>query len=78
MGTISTPCGATLTASELEELGEDEVVSLIRCRLEALKRAGCDALDCLLLATRVDVGLEPAAALVARGCPPALALRILL
>jgi hypothetical protein len=78
MDTTSGSCGGTLTAAELEELGEDEVVSLIRCRLEALKRAGCDALECLLLATRVDVGLEPAAALVARGCPPALALRILL
>lgn len=78
MDTTSGTCGGTLTAAELEELGEDEVVSLIRCRLEALKRAGCDALECLLLATRVDVDLEPAAALVARGCPPPLALRILL
>jgi hypothetical protein len=64
-------CGA-------EGLNEETVLSLIRCRLAELKRAGCDSPDCVVLAGRVDVDLEGAADLVARGCPADLALRILL
>lgn len=71
-------CGGCTSAAELEDLEEEQILSLIRCRLEELKRAGCDSLDCIILASRVDVALERAADLVARGCPPRLALRILL
>lgn len=71
-------CGGSTPAARFEELGEDEIVDLILCRLAELKRAGCDGPDCLVLASRVDLDLERAADLVAGGCPPALALRILL
>lgn len=70
-------CGGCTSAAELERLEEEAIVSLIRCRLEALRRAGCDTPECLVLAGRVDVRLDRAADLIARGCPPDVALRIL-
>ena len=71
-------CGGILSADEVEILDEEDVVDLILCRLDQLKRAGCAAPDCALVAGRVDVSLEAAVDLVARGCPPELLLRILL
>lgn len=71
-------CGGRITADELEELDVDEILSIIHCRLDELTRVGCDGPECLVLAGRVDVGIEQATDLVARGCPPELALRILL
>jgi hypothetical protein len=71
-------CNGTVTPAEFENLPDGEIVDLILCRLEELRRAGCHTADCLVLASRVDVGLEQAADLVARGCPADLALRILL
>lgn len=76
--TALTDCGGCTSAADFEELGEGEIVSLIRCRLQELQRAGCDSPDCVVLASRVDVRLELAADLIARGCPADLALRILL
>ncbi len=75
--TASTGCGPTLTSEELEELDEDAIVTLIRCRLAVLERAGCESADCLALASRADADLAKAAELIARGCPAELALRIL-
>ena len=43
-----------------------------------LRRSGYAVGDALVLATRTDVDLHRAADLVARGCPPSVALRILL
>jgi hypothetical protein len=60
---------------ELETIDADEVVCW---RFEALLQAGYDAGSALLLAGRADVDLHQAARLVERGCPPALALQILL
>jgi hypothetical protein len=39
--------------------------------------AGCDQPDCVVLAGRLDVPLKRALTLLARGCPPGLAVRIL-
>jgi hypothetical protein len=71
-------CSGSTPAARFEELGEQEIVDLILCRLEKLERAGCGSPDCLVLASRADLDLEQAVDLVARGCPPELALRILL
>jgi hypothetical protein len=71
-------CGGAIPAAQFEELGDEEIVALIRCRLEELGLAGCNSPDCLVLASRVDLDLDRAVDLVARGCPAALALRILL
>ena len=76
--TAEETCSGAVASAELEGLADDVIVDLILCRLEELRRAGCDAPDCLVLATRVDVAIEKAADLVARGCPADLALRILL
>jgi hypothetical protein len=76
--TALTACGGCTSSAEIEGLEEEEIVSLIRCRLAELQRAGCDGPDCLVLAGRVDIRLERAAELISRGCPPDLALRILL
>lgn len=64
---------------ELEEeiaLTEEERVLL--WRLDVLEQAGYDEEAAATLALRRDVDLHLAVALVARGCPPATALRILL
>ena len=47
-------------------------------RLRRLLDAGADPAGGLLLATQVDIGLEPAIELLHQGCPAELALRILL
>ncbi len=75
---VQETCSGAIASAEFEQLGEEEIVALILCRLEELGRAGCDGPDCLVLAGRVDLDLERAADLVGRGCPPRLALRILL
>jgi hypothetical protein len=47
-------------------------------RLEALIRAGYTPADALVLSRRDDIDLHDAIALVARGCPPRTAVRILI
>jgi len=71
-------CGGVRSADEVEFLDDADVLELILCRLDELKRAGCTSPGCAILAGRVDVSVEAAADLLARGCPPELALRILL
>lgn len=56
--------------------GEEERV--LAWRETALIRAGYDPDDAFELACRPDIDLHDAIALVARGCPSGLALRILL
>jgi hypothetical protein len=75
---VQETCNGAIASAEFEQLGDDEIVDLILCRLEELERAGCGSPECLVLASRADLDLERAADLVARGCPPELALRILL
>ena len=49
-----------------------------RWRLEALMKAGYPPWDALVLSRRDDVDLHDAVALMELGCPPELAVRILL
>lgn len=57
---------------------EQELEQVLRWRLEQLRRAGYDRRQAALLAERPDVDLHEAAGLLARGCPPETAIRILL
>ena len=54
---------------------EDEVVAW---RREQLRRAGCRRFEAEILARRLSVDLHQAVELFERGCPPRLALNILL
>jgi hypothetical protein len=67
-----------LTAAQLEALEETETVDVIRWRLSQLKRSGYPLEEAVAVATRLDIDLHRASGLVDRGCPPELALRILL
>ena len=60
------------------EIIESELVRVERWRAEELLRAGFDPEAAAELAPRLDVDLHTATELVDRGCPPELALRILL
>lgn len=66
-----------LTESEFEQLDDEEMVAIIVCRLDELRRAGCESPDCIVLASRADVSLGQALDLLAHGCSARLALRIL-
>ena len=65
-----------MTAAEL--VYDDEMTQVERWRADELERAGFDARAAATLAKRHDVDLHHAADLVRKGCPPELALRILL
>lgn len=71
-------CGGPIESELAGELGIGAIVALIRCRLAKLRNAGCHSVECVVLATRLDIEIERAAELVGRGCPPELAVRILL
>ncbi len=66
-----------MTVAEFTAL-QDETVEVIRWRFSQLARSGYGTEDAITLATHLDVDLHRAADLVARGCTPSLALRILL
>jgi hypothetical protein len=70
-------CLGSWPSNEVEWRDEEEIFARILCRLGELKKAGCDQPDCVVLAGRLDVSLERALPLLARGCPPSLAVRIL-
>ena len=67
-----------MTVAEFETLAEQEATEVVKWRFSQLTRSGFPPEEAITLATRVDVDLHQAADLVARGCPPSLALRILL
>jgi len=71
-------CVGSVQSEVVEEYADERLVSLILCRLEELRRGGCEGDDCVVLAGRVDIDLSQAIDLVERGCTPELALRILL
>lgn len=71
-------CSQAISSTEVEGLPDDEILDAILCRLEELRRAGCNESDCFVVAARVDVSLHDAVDLVARGCPAGLVLPILL
>jgi hypothetical protein len=62
----------------VDEYIETELERVERWRADALERAGFDPDQASRLAARPDVDLHRAIDLVERGCPPVLALQILL
>jgi hypothetical protein len=62
----------------VQEIVETEQERVERWRSDELLRAGFDPASASELAVRLDVDLHEARALVSRGCPPELALKILL
>ena len=67
----------SMSATELH-IVETEAEKVERWRAEALEKVGYDLVSALQLAARPDVDLHRAVNLVESGCPPELALRILL
>jgi hypothetical protein len=67
-----------MTAAQFEQLGEVEAENVLRWRFEELVRSGYDAGEAMILASHVEVDLHRATDLLAMGCPPATAMRILL
>jgi hypothetical protein len=59
------------------EVVESELERVERWRADALERAGYDHDAAVELASRLDVDLHHAIALLERGCPPELAVLIL-
>ena len=66
-----------MATAELQRAGasHDEVVAW---RREQLTRAGCRRFEAEVLARELRVDLHEAVALLERGCPPKIALEILL
>jgi hypothetical protein len=62
----------------VDEIIESESERVARWRTEELTRAGYDPAAAGELAQRSDIDLHQAIGLLANGCPPELALRILL
>ena len=67
-----------MTAAQFEDLRIDEAAEVLAWRFDALCRSGFDLDAAAVLAANVEVDLHEAVELVGRGCPPALAARILL
>ena len=67
-----------MTVAELISQDEGEQMAVLEWRFSQLAKSGYGIDDAIVLATNTDVDLHLASDLVARGCPPALALRILL
>jgi hypothetical protein len=59
-------------------MDDPRAAEVLEWRFSQLARGGYATEEAITLATRTDVDLHSAADLVARGCPPSLALRILL
>jgi hypothetical protein len=66
-----------MTTAELRKIrvSDEDVVAW---RHEQLMRAGCDPSGAMILAKRSHVDLHEAVDLLERGCPPRVALEILL
>jgi hypothetical protein len=67
-----------MTVAELISLDEGEHGAVLAWRFSQLTKSGYGIEDAIVLATQTDVDLHTASDLVGRGCPPALARRILL
>ena len=67
-----------MSAAQVEESGTQEVDVVVSWRFEELLRAGADAGSALVLAGHTEINLHEATRLLERGCPPALALQIML
>ena len=62
----------------VEDIVETELERVERWRTEELIRAGYDPGSAAQIAARHDVDIRQAATMLAQGCPPELALQILL
>lgn len=67
-----------MDVTAVEEIVETELERVERWRTEELLRAGYDPVAATDLGSRMDVDLHGAIELLERGCPPELAVRILL
>jgi hypothetical protein len=67
-----------MAPAELDIYREPEIERIERWRADELARAGYDRDAAEALAARHDIDLHWAAELLQRGCPPEIALRILL
>jgi hypothetical protein len=67
-----------MTTAQLISLDSPEATEVFRWRFSTLAAAGYELGDALRLALDGDVDLHAAASLLARGCPSATAVRILL
>jgi hypothetical protein len=80
MATFSRSTGSKVAdqMTAVEEIVETELERVERWRAEELMRAGYDPAAAGDLASRLDVDLHGAIALLERGCPAELAVQILL
>jgi hypothetical protein len=67
-----------VTAAQFEDLRTDVAAVVLAWRFDALCRTGFDLDAAAVIAANVEIDLHEAIDLVRRGCPPALAARILL
>jgi hypothetical protein len=67
-----------MTIAELSAPAEQEARDVFKWRFSQLTRSGYSLGEALALTVDPDVDLHRAADLLAGGCPPSLALRILL
>ena len=67
-----------MSAANLQTRSESEIELVEQWRLEALERAGYAGESAMVIAATHDIDLHRAVDLLARGCPVALALQILL
>ena len=67
-----------MTAAQFERLDEVEAEGILRWRFQALARAGDEPATAARLAAQVQIDLHQACDLIAEGCPPETAARILL
>ena len=67
-----------MPTAETHVADETEAERINRWRLQELERAGYARKDAALLAASKEVDLHLASELLSRGCPPELAVRILL
>jgi hypothetical protein len=67
-----------MTAAQFEQLDEMEAETILRWRFQTLAKAGYEAATAARLAAQVQIDLHEACDLVAGGCPPETAARILL
>jgi hypothetical protein len=67
-----------MAQTEIHVLEDTELERIQRWRAEELMRAGYAARAAGRLATRHDIDLHRAVSLVEQGCPPELAVKILL
>lgn len=67
-----------MASTELQTFFQTESERIERWRAEELERAGYEPSSAAMIAVRADIDLHLAVDLLGRGCPPDLALKILL